>query len=577
MKRLYISLLAILLSATLAIAQVGGGIYNPNSSSGGGGSVPATSITGVSAYSYIGNNTNASANASSLQYPIWGVPAYTVVAPTTLARITGASTSYAEFNIQNETANVGASTDFVATADNGSETTHYSDFGVNSSLGGGAPFTDANAGYSYSTDNEFDIGALGSSGVVNIYGGPTPTLVASFNQNGNVTIPQLNVAGAVTNSSAGLLSTTAITGTGNIVAATNPTLTVLDGSFTLKNTADATKTAVFSLAGLPTSSNATYTLPSAANSTLATISALTQTFTGNTTFSNTLFTVQATSPVIGNSTAASTINIGTGATLNATTKAVNIGTAGVSGSTTNLQIGSAVSGSLGTTTINSPTFNFGSTNTAIDMKDSSLFLQDDGDATKQLQFQLSGISTGTTRTLTSPNASGTLAILGLAQTWSATQTFSSIAFSPTTSGILGSTAGDAASAGVVGEILEQNIPAGSAVSLVNNTAKTVATITLTAGDWDIWGDAVFVANTGTTTGALVCSLSTTTNVQGTPPNGGAYNSLTLAFGTASTNSLPCGMMHLSVATNTSIFLVGTANFAASTETAYGYIGARRRR
>jgi len=56
--------------------------------------------------------------------------------------------------------------------------------------------------------------------------------------------------------------------------------------------------------------------------------------------------------------------------------------------------------------------------------DNAFTLQDDGDATKQLQFQLSGITTGTTRTLTVPNASGTLALLGTAQTFSADQTFS---------------------------------------------------------------------------------------------------------------------------------------------------------
>lgn len=71
----------------------------------------------------------------------------------------------------------------------------------------------------------------------------------------------------------------------------------------------------------------------------------TQTVSGNITFSNASLT-------LGNSTAASTYNLGTGATLNATTKAINIGTAGVSGSTTNITIGSAVAGALGTTTIN---------------------------------------------------------------------------------------------------------------------------------------------------------------------------------------------------------------------------------
>ena len=50
---------------------------------------------------------------------------------------------------------------------------------------------------------------------------------------------------------------------------------------------------------------------------------------------------------VGQSTGAQTLNLGTGATTNGTTKAVNIGTAGVSGSTTTINIGSAVSGALG--------------------------------------------------------------------------------------------------------------------------------------------------------------------------------------------------------------------------------------
>lgn len=50
------------------------------------------------------------------------------------------------------------------------------------------------------------------------------------------------------------------------------------------------------------------------------------------------------------------------------------------------------------------------TNT-ITLKDTLFTLQDDGDATKQVKFQLSGITTGNTRTLTVPNASVTLASL----------------------------------------------------------------------------------------------------------------------------------------------------------------------
>jgi hypothetical protein len=65
------------------------------------------------------------------------------------------------------------------------------------------------------------------------------------------------------------------------------------------------------------------------------------------------FTVSSGQIVIGNSTGTASINIATGATLTATTKAVNIGTNGVAGSTTNIAIGSTTGTS--TTTLQGTT------------------------------------------------------------------------------------------------------------------------------------------------------------------------------------------------------------------------------
>lgn len=68
-------------------------------------------------------------------------------------------------------------------------------------------------------------------------------------------------------------------------------------------------------------------------------------------------------------------------------------------------------GVSGNPTISLPsTVDLAASDKALTVRDNDFSIKDDGDLTKILQFQLSGITTATTRTLTAPDASGTIAL-----------------------------------------------------------------------------------------------------------------------------------------------------------------------
>lgn len=131
-----------------------------------------------------------------------------------------------------------------------------------------------------------------------------------------------------------------------------------DAAFTLQDDIDPTKQGRFQIAGFTAGATRVFTLPDATTSLAGLVVA--QTFSAKQTLSNA-------NNDLGTSTGTGTTNLATGATLSGNTKSLNIGTAGVSGSTTNVTIGSAVAGALGTLTINCPTVTFGSSVSAIAM------------------------------------------------------------------------------------------------------------------------------------------------------------------------------------------------------------------
>ncbi|HTE12317.1 MAG TPA: hypothetical protein VK645_15140, partial [Chitinophagaceae bacterium] len=70
----------------------------------------------------------------------------------------GSIDSYLQLNIQNRYAGLNASSDVVATADNGSETTNFVDMGINSSVNTSGIMGDANDAYLYNIGQDFLMG-----------------------------------------------------------------------------------------------------------------------------------------------------------------------------------------------------------------------------------------------------------------------------------------------------------------------------------------------------------------------------------------------------------------------------------
>lgn len=139
-------------------------------------------------------------------------------------------------------------------------------------------------------------------------------------------------------------------------------------------------------------------------------------------------------------------------------------------------------------------------------------------------------------------------------------------------GIVGTTTSNNAAAGAVGEYLSAQNTAGAAMT--TNANVNITSLSLSAGDWDVQGNAylLFSAN-GTIAGAWIATSSA-----GNPPanfSGAAQ----IAFSTSTLTQpiLSTGMLRVSIATTTTVYLVGSGTFTSGTLTGSGVIMARRRR
>ena len=139
-----------------------------------------------------------------------------------------------------------------------------------------------------------------------------------------------------------------------------------------------------------------------------------------------------------------------------------------------------------------------------------------------------------------------------------------------TAGIVGTTTNDNAQAGSIGEFpTPTNL---TAVSLTNATSANISSVSLTAGDYEVSGTCVFIAAASTTVSGDACGVSTTS---ATLPAVGSYQSFNGSITTASTNGFIAPTVRVSLASTTTVYLIGFLGFAVSTATANGYLHIRR--
>ena len=119
-----------------------------------------------------------------------------IVLPNNPIAVGGDVDGYVQINIQNKNNGIDASSDFVATADNGNDTTHYMDFGINNSNYDDPEFniTKENDGYLLAVDGDLVIGTTKDK--IDLFVGDTTagSVIGSINASGLDMKPGMKVS-----------------------------------------------------------------------------------------------------------------------------------------------------------------------------------------------------------------------------------------------------------------------------------------------------------------------------------------------------------------------------------------------
>lgn len=135
-----------------------------------------------------------------------------------------------------------------------------------------------------------------------------------------------------------------------------------------------------------------------------------------------------------------------------------------------------------------------------------------------------------------------------------------------TAGIVGTTTNNNANAGSVGEFITNT---ASGVALSNSVQANVVSISLSAGDWNVFGGSSITSSAATLLNSAAGFTTTSATL------GGATTQIALQFSSYQGFGGSPPMMRISVAAPTTVYLVAVAFFGSGTVTAAGTISARR--
>jgi hypothetical protein len=134
--------------------------------------------------------------------------------------------------------------------------------------------------------------------------------------------------------------------------------------------------------------------------------------------------------------------------------------------------------------------------------------------------------------------------------------------------IPGATSNTPAGTGDIGEIMKSVIASGSAISISNNTPKTVVSLSLTPGNWMISSNLFYIGSSNINT--AWSGVSTTNN---TLPDESLYAKS--AYNLSDDAGVTSPTIPVSLATTTTYFLIGKVSFPSGSVTVCGGIYAVR--